>query len=215
MRLAPEGIPVVLAVLLLAAAGFAISATWGSGIASGMGSAAVLVALGLLWFFRDPERCPPSGDDLVVAPADGRVIEAGKLDDGRWHVAIFLSILNVHVNRVPASGTVESVVSHKGSYRPAFTAHAADKNARIDVVSRTPHGMVSWRQVSGLLARRLSCRIQRGDDVTCGERFGIIYFGSRMDVFMPPASELAIKRGACVRAGETVIGHLRRMEDEA
>lgn len=169
--------------------------------------AALLGLLGLftLAFFRDPERTPPSGQGCVVAPADGKVIVADSLSDGRKHVAIFMSVFDVHVNRTPLAGTVNEVIRTPGRYFHAGTDRAAEGNARVEVEAETEFGEVSWRQVSGLIARKISCRLKHGDMFQLGERFGLIFFGSRMDVYLPSSAIIQVKVNQCVRAGESVI----------
>lgn len=210
MRFAREGWPFLLSACLIA--GAAIVGSW-IGLNAISGAIAGCVGFGFvalfLWFFRDPRRKPPRVEAVVVSPADGRIIEANRQPNGRQHVAIFLSLFNVHVNRAPVSGRIVSVIRRHGSYLPAFAARAAERNARVDVVCETEFGGVRWRQVSGMLARRIACRLQRGDDVIQGERFGLIYFGSRMDVFLPASSDLTVRIGDQVRAGETIIARFQ------
>jgi phosphatidylserine decarboxylase len=212
MRYAPEAVAVVLPVFVSGA----LFLAWGI---AASGSAALIVGvlvcvLGgpLLLFFRDPDRSAPSGEDRVLAPADGRVTACETLPDGRQHVAIFLSLFDVHVNRVPVSGCVRQVSESPGDHHHAGSARADLGNARVDVEADTPFGPVSWRQVAGMLARRISCRLKEGDEFQRGERFGLIYFGSRMDVFLPSSAELKTATGRRVRAGETVIAQLVRKD---
>ena len=166
-----------------------------------------------LFFFRDPDRVIRAGDGLVLSPADGRVIVAGEADAhvapaGAWQqISIFLSPMDVHVNRVPASGRVTKVEYVPGKFLPAYH-HDATQNERteiwLDVAGRT----IVFRQVVGMLARRIVCRIAPGDDVAAGQRFGVMKFGSRMDVFLPLDATLRVKEGDVVRAGDTVLAEL-------
>jgi phosphatidylserine decarboxylase len=214
MRFAPEAVG---AVLPLFVAGLLLL-VWGiagrSPTPLGIGVVLCLIAGLLLFFFRDPERSAPPGENLVLAPADGRVICCQKLPDGRKHVAIFLSLFDVHVNRAPVSGCVRRVSRTSGRHSHAGSARADLGNERVDVEAETPFGPVSWRQVAGMLARRISCRLTEGDNFERGARFGLIYFGSRMDVFLPPSAELKTEIGRRVRAGETVIAQLTGKEIE-
>jgi len=173
-----------------------------------------LLAVALALFFRDPERHPPRGTDVVVAPADGRVMFAGPASPeqspgaDRWlQVTIFLSVFDVHINRAPTSGRVMRVDHVPGGKRAAFR-HDAHRNAHSEVWVDHGGTMVVFRQVVGLLARRIVCRLSAGDEVATGARIGLMKFGSRMDVFLPAGSRLVVVRGDRVRAGETVIAHL-------
>ncbi|HXH07547.1 MAG TPA: phosphatidylserine decarboxylase [Vicinamibacterales bacterium] len=179
----------------------------------GWALACVAAAALFAFFFRDPERVPPPGDHLVLAPADGRVLVAGDADPavsppGRWlQVSIFLSPLDVHVNRIPVSGRIVRVRHERGPSLPAYRPEAA-RNARTEVwIEHGPQTIVI-RQVVGILARRIVCRVREGDRVEAGQRFGVMKFGSRMDVFLPPGARLRVRRGQHVRAGETVLAEL-------
>ena len=169
--------------------------------------AATLCAL----FFRDPKRHPPNDPSVVVAPADGRVVHAGEgeLDvspDGLWYqVSVFLSPLNVHVNRCPVSGSVVDVSYRAGKKLAAFSKRSAAENERSEITVDNNGTLVIFRQVVGLLARRVVCRVSPGMTVTQGQRFGIMKFGSRMDVFIPRSATLAVSVGDLVVAGETII----------
>jgi phosphatidylserine decarboxylase len=141
----------------------------------------------------------------VVSPADGKVIITETLPEGRKHVAIFLSVFDVHVNRVPIAGEAERVTVTPGAYFHAGSLRAAGENARVDVVAKSAFGPMAWRQVSGSIARKISCRLKSGDTFQTGQRFGLIYFGSRMDVFLPASAAITTVKGNRVRAGESVI----------
>lgn len=207
MRIDPAGLPYVatpaLAALGAAAAGWVGPALFGAGLAGVFA-----------FFFRDPDRHPPSRSGIVLAPADGRVLVAGPAvkaiaPPGEWQqVSIFLSPLDVHVNRVPVSGRVVRVQPIAGRKGPAYTADAARANARTEIWFDTEWGPVVCRQVAGILARRVVCRIAPGMSVRAGDRFGIMKFGSRIDLFLPLAAELAVAPGARVRAAETVVAYL-------
>jgi len=173
------------------------------------------VALGVLFafFFRDPDRVSPAGEH-VLSPADGRVIVAGDaLADGAppgtWQqVSIFLSPLDVHVNRIPASGRITRVNYTPGRFLPAYRHDAGAINERSEIWIDHGGQMIVARQIVGILARRVVCRVQSGADVRAGDRFGVMKFGSRMDVFLPIAATLTVKVGDVVRGGETVIAVL-------
>ena len=170
-----------------------------------------LVAL----FFRDPAREPPSDADAVVSPADGRVLFAGAAEPdgappGTWQqVSIFLSPLDVHVNRVPVAGRITRVDRVPGAFLPAYRPGAGARNERSEVWLEDRGGRtIVFRQVVGALARRVVCRVAPGTEVAAGQRFGIMKFGSRMDVFLPPDAVLVVARGDRVRGGETVVARL-------
>ena len=167
-----------------------------------------------LFFFRDPERVIRTGDDLVLSPADGRVLVAGQADPkvappGQWQqISIFLSPMDVHVNRVPASGRVTKVEYIPGRFLPAFH-HDATQNERTEIWLDANGRSIVFRQVVGALARRIVCRVAEGDTVSAGDRFGVMKFGSRMDVFVPADATLRVKEGQAVKAGDTVLAELK------
>jgi phosphatidylserine decarboxylase len=154
------------------------------------------------------------GPDDVVSPADGRVMisgapEAGIAPPGSWQqISIFLSPLDVHVNRIPVSGTVTRVAYQPGKFLPAYKAEAARDNERNEVWIDRGGQQVVCRQVVGVLARRIVCRVAAGARVTAGQRFGVMKFGSRIDVYVPPGTELRVAPGARVRSGETILAVL-------
>ena len=175
-----------------------------------------LLAAFFLYFFRDPDRISPKDPTLVLSPADGRVLVAGPADPvatppGEWkQISIFLSPMDVHVNRSPVSGRVTKVDFRSGKFLPAYHRDAASTNERSEVW--VDHGglTVVFRQIVGILARRVVCRVQPGAELKAGDRFGIMKFGSRMDVFVPPTAELKVKVGDTVIGGVTVIAVLIR-----
>jgi phosphatidylserine decarboxylase len=167
------------------------------------------------WFFRDPDRVTPDSGNVFVSPADGKVIVVEKIRDDRFvhedvhKVSIFMNVLNVHVNRLPFSGTVEQVQLKPGKFYSADSAHGALQNeyCALTVLSgnNLRYGVV---QVAGLIARRIVCWAEKGDILQTGQRFGLIRFGSRVDLYLPLQVELDVQTGDKVKAGETVIGHL-------
>jgi phosphatidylserine decarboxylase len=166
------------------------------------------------FFFRDPDRDSPQDPRLVLSPADGRVLVAGPAaasaaPPGEWkQISIFLSPMDVHVNRAPVSGRVTRVEFRRGKYLPAYHRDAASANERSEVWV-DHHGLtVVFRQIVGILARRVVCRVAPGAELKAGERFGIMKFGSRMDVFLPPAAELKVNVGDKVVGGVTVMAVL-------
>jgi phosphatidylserine decarboxylase len=207
MRIDRAGVPFIGGAAVLAALCAA------AGFLAGAAAATVLAGF-FVFFFRDPDRRVVAGPDDVVSPADGRVMVAGASEpgvapSGDWlQISIFLSPLDVHVNRIPASGRVTRVEYKPGRFLPAYRPNAARDNERnevwIDHESRT----VVCRQVVGVLARRIVCRIEAGVEVTAGQRFGVMKFGSRMDVYVPPGSQLRVAVGDRVCGGESLLAVL-------
>ncbi|MBX6746196.1 MAG: phosphatidylserine decarboxylase [Acetobacteraceae bacterium] len=171
-----------------------------------------------LYFFRDPERVPPARPGLVLAPADGKVVsvmpavppeELGLGPKPRWRVAIFLSVLDVHVNRVPADGTVTRIAYRHGAFVNASLDKASEDNERNAIALRLPDGSdMAVVQIAGLVARRILCDIREGETVQAGERFGIIRFGSRTDLYLPEGVRPLVAEGQTMIGGETVIADL-------
>lgn len=179
--------------------------------------AAVGSLLFTLYFFRDPERTPPAEARAngLLAPADGRVVEIVEemdslyLEEEATRVSIFLSPLDVHVNRVPARGVIEYEKYRPGDYLVAWHPKASEKNERSELGLRHPSGTkVLFKQIAGAVARRIVYHIGEGESVEAGQRFGIVKFGSRMDVLVPAHVQLDLEEGQHVRAGETIIGWL-------
>lgn len=207
MRIDPAGFPFIAGALL---AGIVLLAL-GQGVAA---AAAAALAGFFAFFFRDPARRSPVRTDVVVAPADGRVVEAGPAraevaPAGEWQqVSVFLSLMDVHVNRVPVGGTVTRVEHRAGRFLPAYRTEAAGENERCETWISHHGQTVVCRQVVGLLARRVVCRLAPGMSVQTGQRLGVMKFGSRMDLFVPAGVELQVRAGDVVRGGETVVAVL-------
>jgi phosphatidylserine decarboxylase len=178
----------------------------------------LLFTLFCLYFFRDPERVPPDRDNLVLAPADGRVVFVGQgvppaeLGLGslpRWKVSIFLSVLDVHVNRMPVEGTVTRIAYRHGAFVNASLDKASEQNERNAIALRLPDGReIAVVQIAGLIARRIVCSAREGDRVLAGDRFGIIRFGSRTDLYLPDDVRPLVCVGQTMLGGETVIASL-------
>jgi phosphatidylserine decarboxylase len=174
----------------------------------------VLAVAACLYFFRDPERSAPGDERLVVSPADGRVLAVVEEREERFlhapttRVSIFMSPLDVHVNRNPVSGRVERVEHSQGKFRAAFADKASLDNERNAVVVESAGRRYLMVQIAGALARRIVCHLTPGDSVRRGDRFGIIMFGSRVDLFLPEGVRARVKRGDRVSAGTTVVGEL-------
>ena len=207
MRIDPAGFPFVFG---------ALAAALLAGITLGWLFAIPLVVLAafFLFFFRDPERQVVAADDVVLSPADGRVLVAGPAEaaaapPGEWlQISIFLSPMDVHVNRVPVSGRVTHVSFQRGRFLPAYHRDAAAINERSEIRIEHKGRPTVVRQIVGVLARRVVCRAVLGAEVRAGDRYGVMKFGSRMDVFLPTDAELRVKPGDGVRGGETIIAVL-------
>ncbi len=165
------------------------------------------LALIIMLFFRDPERRVPEGEKLILAPADGRIVKC-ESDSGLASLSIFLSIFDVHVNRSPVTGTVRSVSFLRGKFLAAFKDEAQRANQRNEIEIETASGIVKMNQVTGAIARRVVFNPEEGQEVRAGERVGIIRFGSRVDLLMPPGSQLNVRLKQKVIAGETILGRL-------
>ncbi len=178
----------------------------------------VALAAFFLWFFRDPERRIPEGDGLIVSPADGKVEGAEWIETSsgsRLRVTIFLSVVDVHVNRVPISGRVTLVEYRSGEFRNAMDPESAVVNEQTLIVIEDGAFTVSFKQIAGLLARRIVCNLKAGDRVLRGQRMGMIKFGSRVDVLMPADVELRVKPGERVKGGSSILGVLPGYGGEA
>lgn len=179
------------------------------GWAAGFGALSAFFA----FFFRDPERRVPSGQGLVVSPADGRVMLAGPADrrwspPGEWtQITIFLSPMDVHINRTPVEGRITRIEYRPGKFLPAYKEEACENELNEIWIERAGETIV-FRQVVGVLARRIVCRVAPGQTLTRGERIGLMKFGSRMDVFLPVRAEVAVSAGQQVVGGETVLARL-------
>jgi phosphatidylserine decarboxylase len=179
----------------------------------------ILLAAFFLFFFRDPERVITNSPAAVLSPADGRVMVAGAVTQqaipaGSWQqISIFLSPTDVHVNRIPVGGRVTKVQYHPGRFLPAYKAEAGDLNEYTEVWIDHFGQPIVFRQIVGILARRIVCRAREGDVVKAGDRFGVMKFGSRMDIFLPATATLLVTPGDKVVAGITVIARLAGFDD--
>jgi phosphatidylserine decarboxylase len=175
----------------------------------------VLLALFVLYFFRDPARISPVGDHLILSPADGKIVRVGNagaqefLGSESTQISIFLSPLDVHVNRIPISGKVRYFKYVTGDYLVAFHEKASERNERTLIGIENGKFKVLMRQVAGFIARRIVCNLKVDDEVTAGERFGMIKFGSRVDVLIPTKADLKVGVNDRVIAGETVLAVYR------
>lgn len=198
------GIPIVLGCVLILA-GFSFT----PGIALG----GLVLAYGLftVFFFRDPNRTIPADENVVVGPADGTVVLIDEPVDSPYYdgsckrVAIFLSLFNVHVNRAPFAATVLDTSHQPGGYLNAATVEAGEQNEAMTIRLETDRGPMTVRQIAGLVARRIVCPLQPGDALSKGERFGMIKYGSRTELFLPVEAEICVKIGDKVRGGSTIL----------
>ena len=206
MRIDPAGWPFVIGGLLLAIVTF-----W---LTPAIGIALLVLTTFLLFFFRDPERRSSAPDTAVLSPADGRVMVAGAsttqaFPSDRWQqISIFLSPMDVHVNRVPVSGRVMSVKYHPGRFLPAYRSDAGELNEFTELTIDHGGRPIVVRQIVGILARRIVCRAKEGDVVSAGDRFGVMKFGSRMDLFLPLDAVVQTTVGEKVVGGTTVLAVL-------
>ena len=169
----------------------------------------------VIYFFRDPERVTPKGDNLIISPADGVVVLIKEYEEKIYlkkkatQISIFLSPLDVHVNRNPISGKLEYLKYHPGKYLMAWNEHASEMNERADFgVLHASGTKLFFKQITGFLARRIVYHIKEGDDLTAGERFGMMKFGSRMDIIVPENVRIDVKEGDRTVAGESIIGEI-------
>lgn len=206
MKLAPEGYPFIIGFLVLTLL-VALFSLWGALLP-------FVLTLFMAYFFRDPERLVPEGENIFLSPADGKVILIQHVQEGKVlkgdavEVSIFMSPLNVHVNRAPCEGVVESVDHTPGKFLSAFKHEASLQNENIAMALKTKYGKVLVRQVAGFLARRAVCRVKPGDTLRRGERYGIIKFSSRLDIYLPKDVRIKVILGDRVKAGETIIGEM-------
>ena len=206
MRIAKEGYPFILTALTLTVVAFAVG--WKI-----VAAVLALLTLAVAGFFRDPERQIPTGEDLVVAPADGRVVSIAEVThDAAFsgtatRLSIFLSPLDVHINRAPVAGKIEAVNYHPGRFLAAYKEEASRCNEQNMLKIIDPRGR-PFRvvQIAGFLARRIVCRVKIGATLARGERFGLIMFGSRTDLFLPSSCRLEVTEGQRVKGGATILG---------
>ena len=171
----------------------------------------VLLALFFLWFFRDPTRTIPTGEGVIVSPADGVVTEAEWVETptgSRLRISIFLNVFNVHVNRSPIAGTVELVEYREGGFMNAMKPESGLTNEQTLIRVNGGGYEVAFKQIAGLLARRIVCNLKAGDTVARGQRIGLIKFGSRCDVMMPAEAMLKVKTGTIVKGGSSILAVL-------
>ena len=174
-----------------------------------------ILTLFMVYFFRDPDRTVPAGENIFVSPADGRIIQVHNIQEQQSikgdtiEISIFMSPFDVHVNRAPCSGIVETVVHTPGKFLSAFKPEASLQNENIAMTMTGDMGRILVRQVAGFLARRAVCNAGPGDFLKKGQRYGLIKFSSRLDIYLPEDTEVNVKIGDRVKAGETILGTRR------
>ncbi len=181
----------------------------------------VLLALFFAYFFRSPERGSTADGNEVISPADGTALYIERLDSYPgfdtpvWKIAIFLSVFDVHVNWTPVAGKVRFSNYFPGKFHAAFVDKASEENERTEIGIESPKGMVVFKQIAGLLARRIVCRLQEGQEVERGEKFGMIKFSSRVEVFLPESAEVCVKPKDKIKGGLTVLARLATVPNAA
>lgn len=207
IKIAPEGYPYIAFFLIITVFVFFIIDAWAAIIPF------VFLSF-MIFFFRDPERTTPPGENNFVSPADGRVIlirnvyEEKFLQADAVEIGIFMSPLDIHVNRSPCEGSVKDIIHKHGSFLSAFKPEASLKNESISILLDAGKDLILIRQVAGAIARRAVCRAKIGDRLAKGQRFGIIKFSSRVDIYLPKDTVVKVKLGQKVKAGETIIGEI-------
>lgn len=168
-----------------------------------------------IYFFRDPDRVIPPGENTIVSPADGKVIIIRKVQEDRYlhapatQVSIFMSVFNVHVNRIPMSGVVGYFQYYRGKFLPAYREKASTDNEQTVIGIENGSHKILFKQIAGIIARRVVCHVREGYHVQKGERFGMIKFGSRADIFLPEDVEIKVKLNQKVKGGETILGEFK------
>lgn len=178
----------------------------------GSGTLVLLLAAFVAYFFRDPERLIPAGERLILSPADGHVVAIrpfeewkGAFGESLVRVSIFLSVFDVHVNRAPLAALVNGATHTPGRFKAAWAEAASEANEQTLIHFASPDGDVWVKLIAGLIARRIVCRVAKGQKVAAGERIGLIRFGSRVDCILPATAELKVRRGQAVRGGTTIL----------
>ena len=186
----------------------ALSWFWAAGFFGGL-------LLFVTWFFRDPERVIPEDPNAIVSPGDGRIVEiVPEKDpllekDGYTRISVFLNVFNVHINRVPIAGKIQAYRYNKGKFLNASSHKASMDNEQSAILLNNGHVTILVKQIAGLIARRIVCWAKEGDEFQRGQRYGLIRFGSRMDVFVPEGTEIKVAIGDIVSGGSSIIGYLK------
>ena len=205
--IAKEGFIFIIPLAFLAAVFYLFDRIWLAGLFEGL-------FLFCIWFFRDPERNIPIEPNVIVSPADGKVVEIIKESDpllpsdNYMRISIFLNVFNVHVNRIPIAGKIEATRFNKGKFLNAANHKASLDNEQTAILINNGNIKILVKQIAGLIARRIVCYAKEGEEYQLGERFGLIRFGSRTDIFVPEGTEIKVKEGEIVSGGSSIIGYL-------
>ncbi|MBT3366630.1 MAG: phosphatidylserine decarboxylase family protein [Nitrospina sp.] len=205
--IANEGYMFILPLAVLTGACWALSWFWATGLFGGL-------FLFVTWFFRDPERSIPEDPKSIVSPGDGKVVEIVPekdplLEESYTRISIFLNVFNVHVNRVPISGKIQATRYNPGKFLNAASHKASLDNEQSAILLNNGHVTILVKQIAGLIARRIVCWAKEGDEYERGQRFGLIRFGSRVDIFVPEGTEIKVAVGDIVSGGSSIIGFLK------
>ena len=205
---AKDGYIFIIPLIILTWGFFALSWFWVAGLFGGL-------FLFVTWFFRDPERIVPQEPNAIVSPGDGKVVEIVPDKDpllerdGYTRISVFLNVFNVHVNRVPIAGKIQTFRYNKGKFLNAASHKASLENEQSAILLNNGHVTILVKQIAGLIARRIVCWAKEGDEFQRGQRYGLIRFGSRMDVFVPEGTDIKVKIGDIVNGGSSIIGYLK------
>ena len=205
---AKEGYMFIIPLIIFTWGFFTLSWFWASGIFGGL-------FIFVTWFFRDPERTIPKDPDAIVSPGDGKVVEIVPENDslleqdGYTRISVFLNVFNVHVNRIPITGKIQAYRYNKGKFLNAASHKASLDNEQSAILLNNGHVTIQVKQIAGLIARRIVCWAKEGDEFERGQRYGLIRFGSRMDIFVPEGTDIKVKIGDIVNGGSSIIGYLK------
>ena len=205
--IAKDGYMFILPLAVLTGIFWALSWLWVTGLFAGL-------FLFVTWFFRDPERSIPEDPNAIVSAGDGRVVEIVQekdplLDGVYTRVSVFLNVFNVHVNRVPIAGKIQATRYNPGKFLNAASHKASLDNAQSAILLNNGHVTILVKQIAGLIARRIVCWAEEGDEYQRGQRFGLIRFGSRVDIFLPEGTDIKVEIGDIVSGGSSIIGYLK------
>ena len=205
--IATDGYMFILPLAVLTGIFWALSWLWVTGLFAGL-------FLFVTWFFRDPERSIPEDPNAIVSAGDGRVVEIVQekdplLDGVYTRVSVFLNVFNVHVNRVPIAGKIQATRYNPGKFLNAASHKASLDNEQSAILLNNGHVTILVKQIAGLIARRIVCWAEEGDEYQRGQRFGLIRFGSRVDIFLPEGTDIKVEIGDIVSGGSSIIGYLK------
>jgi len=205
--IAKDGYMFILPLAVLTGIFWALSWLWVTGLFAGL-------FLFVTWFFRDPERSIPEDPNAIVSAGDGRVVEIVQekdplLDGVYTRVSVFLNVFNVHVNRVPIAGKIQATRYNPGKFLNAASHKASLDNEQSAILLNNGHVTILVKQIAGLIARRIVCWAEEGDEYQRGQRFGLIRFGSRVDIFLPEGTDIKVAMGDIVSGGSSIIGYLK------